>query len=214
MDLDLSEPIFQAPAATFPKLRRVSCYATALNLLAKSQQDLERLRELGLKLLHIGPESGDDVTLKRIAKGATAADHVEAAAKARAAGLKQSVIFLLGAGGAERSAEHATASAHLATAMAPEYLSALTLMLLPGTPIQRLTERGQFNLPSVEALLRELRVLVAESNPSDTIFRSNHASNYLPIGGRLPRDREVILQQIDAALSGRMPCRAEWFRGL
>ena len=83
MGMDVWEPILQALGATFPKLRRVSCYATALNLLAKSQQDLERLRALGLKLLYIGPESGDDVTLKRIAKGATAAAHVEAAAKAR-----------------------------------------------------------------------------------------------------------------------------------
>jgi radical SAM superfamily enzyme YgiQ (UPF0313 family) len=214
MGLDLWEPILQALSATFTKLRRVSCYATALNLLAKSQQDLERLRALGLKLLYIGPESGDDVTLKRIAKGATSADHVEAAAKARAAGIKQSVIFLLGAGGAERSVEHATASARLATAMNPEYLSALTLMLIPGTPIQRLTERGQFRLPAVDALLHELRVLVAEANPRDAIFRSNHASNYLPIGGRLPRDREGILHQIDAALSGEVPCRAEWIRAL
>jgi radical SAM superfamily enzyme YgiQ (UPF0313 family) len=214
MDLSLWESILQALSATFPKLRRVSCYATALNLLAKSQEELERLRDLGLKLLYLGPESGDDVTLKRIAKGATAADHVKASAKARAAGLKQSVIFLLGAGGAERSVEHATASARLATAMDPEYLSALTLMLVPGTPIQRLTVRGQFELPGVEALLRELRILVAETNPSDAIFRSNHASNYLPIGGRLPRDRESILQRIDAALSGEAPCREEWSRGL
>lgn len=203
-----------ALSATFPKLRRVSCYATALNLLAKSPQELERLRALGLKLLYIGPESGDDVTLKRIAKGATAADHVEAAAKARAAELKQSVIFLLGAGGAERSVEHATASARLATAMDPEYLSALTLMLVPGTPICRLAERGQFELPNLDGLLRELRILVADANPSDVIFRSNHASNYLPIGGRLPRDREAILKQIDAALSGEVPCREEWIRGL
>jgi radical SAM superfamily enzyme YgiQ (UPF0313 family) len=214
MDLDLWEPILQSLTATFPKLRRVSCYATALNLLAKSKQELERLRALGLKLLYIGPESGDDVTLKRIAKGATSADHVEAAAKARAAGLKQSAIFLLGAGGAERSVEHATASARLATAMDPEYLSALTLMLVPSTPICQLAERGNFELPSVDALLRELRILVAEARPSDAIFRSNHASNYLPIGGRLPRDREAILQQIDAALSGEAACRAEWSRGL
>jgi len=214
IDMDLWEPILQALSATFPKLRRVSCYATALNLLAKSQQELERLRALGLKLLYIGPESGDDVTLKRIAKGATAADHVEAAAKARAARLKLSVIFLLGAGGVEGSVEHATASARVATAMDPEYLSALTLMLVPGTPIQRLTERGQFELPGVEALLRELRILVAEANPSDAIFRSNHASNYLPIGGRLPRDRDAILRRIDAALAGEVACRTEWTRGL
>jgi radical SAM superfamily enzyme YgiQ (UPF0313 family) len=214
MPLDSWEPILQALSTTFPKLRRVSCYATALNLLEKSQEELERLRELGLELLYIGPESGDDVTLKRIAKGSSAADHIEAAAKARDAGMKQSLIFLLGAGGTERSAEHATASARLATAMDPKYLSALTLMLIPSTPIHRLAERGDFELPSVDGLLRELRIIVAETSPSDAIFRSNHASNYLPIGGRLPRDRDVILQQIDAALAGDMPVQAEWSRGL
>ena len=214
MDVDVWEPILQALRAAFPKLRRVSCYATALNLLAKSQPDLTRLHDLGLRLLYIGPESGDDVTLKRIAKGATSADHVEAAAKARAAGLKQSVIFLLGAGGVERSVEHATGSARLATAMDPDFLSALTLMLVPLTPICRLAESGRFELPGVDALLRELRILVAEANPTNAIFRSNHASNYLPIGGRLPRDREAILQEIDAALSGEVPCREEWLRGL
>lgn len=214
MPLDQWEPILQSLNSTFPKLRRVSCYATALNLLAKAQPELEQLRALGLKLLYIGPESGDDVTLKRIAKGATSADHVEAAAKARAAGMKQSLIFLLGAGGAERSVEHATASARLATAMDPEYLSALTLMLIPSTPIHRLAERRQFELPSVDALLRELRIIVAEASPSHAIFRSNHASNYLPIGGRLPRDRGAILHKIDAALSGELPRRAEWSRGL
>jgi radical SAM superfamily enzyme YgiQ (UPF0313 family) len=214
MELGMWEPILQALSATFPNLRRVSCYATALNLLAKSPRELERLRNLGLKLLYIGPESGDDLTLKRIAKGATAADHVEAAAKARQAGMKQSLIFLLGAGGVERSVEHATASAGLATAMDPEFLSTLTLMLIPSTPIHRFAESGRFQMPSVEDLLRELRIIVAEANPTDAIFRSNHASNYLPIGGRLPRNREAILQQIDAALSGDAPLRAEGFRGL
>jgi hypothetical protein len=187
MPLEIWEPILESLSTTFPKLRRVSCYATALNLLEKSQQELERLRELGLELLYIGPESGDDVTLKRIAKGASAAEHVEAAAKARDAGMKQSLIFLLGAGGTERTVEHATASARLATAMDAEFLSALTLMLIPSTPIHRLAEHGDFELPSVDGILRELRIIVAEANPSDAVFRSNHASNYLPIGGRLPR---------------------------
>ena len=167
-----------------------------------------------MKLLYIGPESGDDVTLKRIAKGASSADHVEAAAKAREAGMKQSLIFLLGAGGTERSVEHATGSARLATAMDPEFLSTLTLMLIPATPIYRLAENARFEMPSVEGLLRELRIIIAESAPTDAVFRSNHASNYLPIEGRLPRDREAILENIDAALSGDAPVRAEWFRGL
>lgn len=214
MELELWEPILQSLSATFPNLRRVSCYATALNLLAKSSQELRRLHDLGLKLLYIGPESGDDITLKRIAKGATSADHIEAAAKARKASMKQSLIFLLGAGGTERSIEHATASARLATAMDPEFLSTLTLMLIPSTQIHRLAESNHFQMPSVEVLLRELRIIVAEANPTDAIFRSNHASNYLPIGGKLPRDRAAILQQIDAALSGDVPFRAEWSRGL
>lgn len=214
MGLEPWEPILRSLSGTFPNLRRVSCYATALNLLAKSEQELRRLRDLGLELLYIGPESGDDITLKRIAKGASSADHIKAAAKARAAGMKQSLIFLLGAGGAERGVEHATASARLATAMDPEFLSALTLMLIPSTPIYKLAESGRFQMPSIECLLRELRIIVAEANPSDTIFRSNHASNYLPIGGRLPRDREAILEKIDAALSGDVPFRAEWSRGL
>jgi radical SAM superfamily enzyme YgiQ (UPF0313 family) len=214
MDLDTWEPILEALQATFPKLRRVSCYATAMNLMVKSQSELDRLHELGLKLLYIGPESGDDVTLKRIAKGASAADHVEAAAKARQAGFKQSLIFLLGAGGAERSVEHAKASARLATAMDPEFFSALTLMLIPSTPIHELAKRKRFELPSIDGLLRELRIIVAESQPSDAIFRSNHASNYLPIGGRLPRDRQAILEQIDLALANDAPLRPEWYRGL
>ncbi len=98
--------------------------------------------------------------------------------------------------------------------MAPEFLSALTLMLVPSTPIHQLAERGRFALPEVKSILGELRTLVAETNPTKTIFRCNHASNHLPIGGRLPRDREMILQKIDAALSGEVPFRSEWSRGL
>lgn len=214
METETWEPILQALRETFPKLRRVSCYATAANLLAKSQQELDRLCELGLKLLYIGPESGDDVTLKHIAKGATAEDHVAAAAKIHRAGMKQSLIFLLGAGGVERSVEHARASAKLATVMDPEYLSALTLMIIPTTPIDKLVQSGRFQLPSVEGILRELRILVAESDPTGTIFCCNHASNYLPIGGRLPRERDYILEQIDAALAGEGGLRSEWSRGL
>lgn len=214
MELGQWEPILRTLSETFPRLRRVSCYATAMNLQAKPQQELERLRELGLELLYIGPESGDDTTLKRIAKGATSADHVEAADKARRAGFKQSIIFLLGAGGADRSVEHARGSARLATAMDPEFLSTLTLTLIPETPIHKLAERGRFEMPSIDGLLRELRIIVAEANPSDAIFRSNHASNYLPIGGRLPRDRQAILETIDVALAGEIPLRAERSRGL
>lgn len=214
MALDQWEPILLALAASFPRLRRVGTYATARNLLEKSPEELKRLRELGLSLLYIGPESGDDVTLRRIAKGASAAEHIEAARKAREAGMEQSLIFLLGAGGRERSEEHARASGRLATAMDPRFLSTLTLTVIPGTPIARLEDQGRFELPDVPDLLAELRWFVEEAHPTAAIFRSNHASNHLPIGGRLPRDRAAILAAIDEALAGRLPLRPEWARGL
>lgn len=214
MALDQWEPILLTLAAAFPRLRRVSTYATARNLLEKSPEELKRLRELGLSLLYIGPESGDDTTLHRIAKGATAADHIEAARKAREAGMEQSLIFLLGAGGQDRSEAHARASGRLASAMDPRFLSTLTLTVVPDTPLARLEDQRRFELPDVHGLLQELRWFVEEAHLSAAIFRSNHASNYLPIGGRLPRDREAILAAIDEALAGRVRLRPEWTRGL
>jgi len=214
MGCDHWQPILAACRDAFPGLRRVSAYATAMNLNAKSPEELMRLRELGLTLLYIGPESGDDATLERIAKGASFDDHVRAARAARAAGIRLSAIFLLGVSGAERSREHASASARLATEMDPRFVSLLTLTVIPGTPIDTLRGRGRFELPDRRGLLGELRTFVAETSPSDAVFRTNHASNYLPLGGRLPRDRERILGVVDDALSGRIPLRPEWARGL
>ncbi len=214
MDLDHWESILNACSTAFPRLRRVSAYATAMNLLEKTPGELSRLRELGLSLLYIGPESGDDVTLKRIAKGASFDDHVRAAEKAHAAGMKLSAIFLLGAGGIERSAEHAAGSAKLASAMDPRFVSLLTLTVIPGTPMGKQQEKGRFTLPEQRDLLGELRTFVDEAHPTDAIFRTNHASNYLPLAGRLPRDRERILEVVDAALQGDVTLRPEWARGL
>jgi radical SAM superfamily enzyme YgiQ (UPF0313 family) len=207
-------PILEACRRAFPGLRRVSCYAMAQNVLDKTAAELAELRRLGLGLLYIGPESGDDLTLRRIAKGSTAQQHVEAAQRAHAAGMKLSAIFLLGAGGVERSVEHARASAALVTAMDPRFVSALTLTVIPGTPIARAEQKGLFAVPDVAATLRELRILVAEAQPTDAVFRTNHASNRLPIAGRLPRDRSAIVATIDAALAGELPLRPEWQRGL
>jgi radical SAM superfamily enzyme YgiQ (UPF0313 family) len=214
MDLSHWEPILDACRRLFPTLRRVSCYAMASNVLAKSDDELRRLRERGLSLVYMGPESGDDVTLKRIAKGSTADDHVRAAQRARAAGFEVSAILLLGAGGVKRSAEHAHASATLVTAMDPHYLAALTLTVVPTTPLATLESRGRFTLPPVPDLLGELRTIVDEARPSDAVFRTNHASNYLPLGGRLPRDRERILSAIDLALAGEIALRPRHWRGL
>jgi len=207
-------PILEKANQLFPRLRQVSCYATAINILEKTDEELHTLRENGLKLLYIGPESGDDVTLKRLVKGANFDDHVEAAKKAKAAGLKTSVIMLLGAGGIARSQEHAEASARLITEMDPEYLAALTLTVIPGTPMSRMEDKGKFELPDILTMLGELRTIVAESRTTNALFRTNHASNYLPLSGKLPQDRERILSVLDGALSGDIPLRPEWARGL
>lgn len=206
--------VLAACRAAFPALRRVSCYAMARNVIEKGPTALARLRAAGLSMLYIGPESGDDVTLKRIAKGQDHAAHVEAARLARDAGMILSVIFLLGAGGIDRSEAHARASARLATAMDPAFLSALTLTVVPATPLATLVQRGRFNLPTVPDLLRELRTFVTEASPTDAVFRTNHASNYVPLGGRLPTDRARIVALLDAAIDGRVRLRPESSRGL
>jgi radical SAM superfamily enzyme YgiQ (UPF0313 family) len=214
MTVDQWQPILRSLRESFPRLRRVSAYATARNLNEKSAAELKQLRDWGLSLLYIGPESGDDETMRRIAKGANFEQHAEAAKKAHAAGMKLSAIFLLGAGGIERSREHAEASAKLATAMNPRFVSCLTLTVVPGTPIAKLEESGRFTLPDIHGLLGELRTFVDLTRPDDAIFRTNHASNYLPLAGRLPRDREQIVSVLDAALSGEVLLRPEWVRGL
>lgn len=214
MPMELWEPILIRLRDKLPRLRQVSAYAMATNIIEKTPAELSRLRELGLSLLYIGPESGDDVVLKRIVKGSTFAEHVEAADKARAAQIDLSAIFLLGAGGIELSEQHAKGAAALATAMDPAYLAALTLTIVPGTPMAKLESTGRFELPAIEGLLRELRTFVDEARPTNALFRTNHASNYLPLGGSLPKDRERIVATIDHALAGGIALRPEHYRGL
>ena len=219
------EPILAASRRLFPNLRRVSCYAMASNVLDKTAAELVSLREQGLTQLYMGPESGDETTMRRIAKGPRPEgvsrtenylfdSHVAAARQAKAAGMRLSAIFLLGAGGVERTEEHAHGSARLATAMDPDFLSALTLTVVPGTPLARTKDRLGWTLPDVPGLLRELRTFVAEARPTDALFRTNHASNYLPLGGRLPADGPRMAALIDQALDGQVALRPEWSRGL
>ena len=214
MELDSWLPILEAARFGFPQLRRVSCYAMAGNVLAKGVDALSQLREAGLTRLYIGPESGDDVTLKRIGKRSTFDDHVAAAEMAHEAGMEISVIGLLGAGGVDRSTVHAEQTARLVTEMDPAFFAALTLTVVPGPPIWKQQASGRFVLPDRAGLLRELRTMVALACPTDALFRTNHASNYLALGGRIPRDNDRIVSLIDAALAGRVPLRPEQSRGL
>lgn len=207
-------PILKLAYELYPNLRRVSCYAMARNILEKTTEELRELCTIGLKQLYIGPESGDNKTLKSIAKGSTSQEHIEAAKRVKSVGMKMSVIFLLGAGGVERSQEHAKASAELASAMDPEFLSALTLTVIPGTPMARMQDKGRFVMPDQKMLLEELYTFIEHAHPTQAIFRTNHASNYLPIAGTLPQEKEPMLELITEALKGKVGLRPEWRRGL
>lgn len=207
-------PILSAARAGFPALDRVSCYAMARNILEKSDDELKTLRAAGLSRLYIGPESGDDVTLKRIAKGSSFEEHVAAAQKAHAAGMELSVIVMLGVGGSERSDEHAQRTADLISAMDPAYFAALTTTVVPNTPLAQLVQKKRFVLPDVAQMFRELHTIIERAAPTHAVFRTNHASNYLPLAGTLPRDRPRLLDTIAAALDGRVKLRPERSRGL
>ncbi len=196
-----------------PAVSRVASYANARSIAGKTDADLAELRALGLRLLHLGLESGDDATLHAVHKYGDARLHVEQGRRARAAGMKLFVTVLLGLGGVERSAEHALATARALSEMQPEYVGALSLMLVPGTPLHDAAARGAFVLPGPRGLLRELRTLI-EQVELRGIFYANHASNHLPLRARLPRDRATALGALDAALSGALPLKPEWLRGL
>ena len=207
--LDLLAPI----NAAFPRLQRVSAYANARDILRKSDAELGQLRDKKLRLLYMGLESGDEQTLRHIQKGATPGEIAEAARRAEAAGLATSVMVLIGLGGKERSLEHARASARVINTMAPTYTALLTYTPVPGTPFHDALERGDIELPSPEGSLAEIRAFLADL-ACVTYFTCTHASNYLPLRGKMPEARLGLLNLLDAAMRGEVPLRPEFLRGL
>lgn len=183
-----------------PDLERVSSYANARNLLAKSVEELAGLRENSLDLLYLGLESGDDQTLADIHKGMTVAEQIEGCRRASEAGIQLSVTAILGLAGIARSREHGKATGEALSAIDPAYIGILTLMVTPGTAMERKVATGEVVLPDSIGMLRELREILANLDVTDCLFRSNHASNYLPVGGRLPQDKQAMLAALDKVL--------------
>lgn len=206
--------ILTAIREQLPWVTRVGAYANAKSLDMKSPEQLAQLNELGLGILYMGVETGDDVTLKAIRKGATARHLIAMGQKAKDAGFKLSVTVLLGIAGRERSAIHARETGRLLTAMDPDYIGALSLMLVPGTPLYDDHRAGRFYLLNSREMLVELRSLFAYTDLSKGLFHANHASNYLPIRARLPRDKDTVLNLIDQALNGQVALKPEWLRAL
>ncbi|ACJ31343.1 Radical SAM [Shewanella piezotolerans WP3] len=199
-----------------PSVTRISSYCLPRNINNKTPEQLQRLRELGLSLLYIGCESGDDEVLKRINKGETFASSLAALQKIKAAGIKSSVMILNGLGGVSLSRQHAQQSAKLMNEAQPEFLSTLVVTLPLGT--QRMDEAfdGHFQLPNQMQLFKEMQLLLSHLALDKTIFRSDHASNYLVLKGVLGKDKVALLSQVEAAMNTpeRIQLRQEWQRGL
>jgi radical SAM superfamily enzyme YgiQ (UPF0313 family) len=206
--------ILAAIRTQLPWVTRVGAYANAKSLKLKTPAELEELNGRGLGILYFGLETGDDVTLQRINKGADSQTMIAMGRKAKAAGFKLSVTVLLGIAGRERSDVHARETGRVLTAIDPDYVGALSLMLIPGTPLYDDWRRGDFVLIEPVEMLAELRRMLAETRLSRGLFHANHASNYLPIKARLPRDKDAVLALIDRALAGEVALKPESLRAL
>mgnify|MGYP000695551935 CR=1 FL=1 len=193
---------------------RVSSYCLPRNLKNKTITQLAELKELGLKIMYVGCESGDDKVLELVAKGETYLSSLEALQKIKSAGLKSSVMILNGLGGPKYSQQHAINSARLMNEAQPDYLSTLVVSFPLGE--ERFAEafEGDFKQLNQIELLQEMDTLLSELNLKSTIFRSDHASNYLVLKGTLGKDKEAMLNQVRQAMQGQVPLRQEWQRGL
>ena len=199
----------------FPSLERVSVYACAADILRKSEEDLKRIRGAGISLLYVGLESGNEEILKLHNKGVTAEETVLACTRAIQAGFEVSITVILGLGGRERTHSHAADTGRILSRIQPHYLGALTLMVVPGLPLEEWISRGEFELLSQEEIIDELEeMLGCIETQREIVFRTNHASNYLPLRGTLPQDRERMLEIIRKAREKRIPLRPEHMRGL
>jgi radical SAM superfamily enzyme YgiQ (UPF0313 family) len=206
--------ILQELREAFPDLQRVGSYINAANVAGKTDEELRGLSAAGLTIGYLGLESGDPAVAKAIRKGATVDEMVAAVTRAQAAGIKMSVMSLLGMGSRDGSRRHAEGTAEALNRMQPRYAAFLTVTPVAGTRLHDQVRSGEFEVITPEESLRELRIIVENLELARTIFSANHASNYLPLTGRLPADRERLLATIDAALEGRISLKPEFLRGL
>ncbi len=206
--------ILQEIKRKLPWTTRVGAYANCKSLKMKTLEELKVLKANGLGILYMGLETGDDMTLKKINKGATSKEMIQMGKKAKDAGIKLSITVLLGVAGPLRSNIHARETGRVLTAIDPEYVGALTLMLIPGTPMYRDYRNGEFSLLEPDEMLNELKTMIDATELSKGLFHANHASNYLPIKARLPKDKNKTLRLIDEALTGKIALKPESLRAL
>lgn len=197
-------------------VERISTYGNAKSALKKTPEELKELYELGLTMVYLGVETGSEDLLRKIHKGVTVEQTIEAGRRIKKAGMILSVTVILGLGGIEHGTEHALETAKILSAIDPDYVGALTLMLIPGTPIYDDYMSGKLPQPDQFGYLKELSLIISHADFTDCFFTANHASNYLPIRARLPQEKDNIVNLINRIISGadKSVLRPEFLRAL
>ena len=193
--------IFEYTRELFPELQRITVYGSARFVNRKSEEELKQLHAAGLNRVHMGMESGDDVVLNRIKKGVTSQEIIEAGKKLKAAGIQTSEYYLVGAGGQDRSQEHAINSARVLSAFCPEFIRLRTLVPQPGSPLYQEYQNGTFLLPGPHEALREIRLLIEHLECENSVILSDHISNYCDVNGKIPQDQQSMIDALDRYLS-------------
>lgn len=208
-------PILEKIKTDFPEVRRVGIYGSPRDVLRKTPEELETLRDAGIGIIYIGAESGSDKVLKHVNKGATRAEIIEAVQKVEAAGIPASVTFINGLGGRENWEEHAVDTGTMISEMGASYVAFLTLLLENGASLADEVKAGTFHLLSAEEILAETLLVLKNTNvKKKCVFRSNHASNYVSLRGDLPDDKERMMQQLRTAMANTDLIKDERFRML
>ena len=209
-------PILQSIRGNIQGVKRIATYANAKSILRKTPEELLELKALGLTLVYLGVESGNEELLSWMKKGVGPAEMIEAGRRIGEAGMTLSVTVLLGIGGREKSAVHASDTAKILTDIDPDYVGALTVMVVPGTPLYELYRQGRFILPDTFGFLQELGTMIGQSDFTRCYFTANHASNYLPLRVRLPEQKEEAVRMIRRVVEDRNKnvLRPEFIRAL
>lgn len=185
----------------FPECERVGIYGSPRSILLKTREELKLLEKLGLRIVYLGLESGSDKILRDINKGVNSTEMIEAGKMVVDSNIALSITLISGIGGMKYSREHALESAKVLNEMNPDYIGLLTLLLEDGTELYRDVQEGSFQLLTPREILLETKLLVENLKVDNCIFRSNHASNYLPLKGTLVEDKQLILKQIEEGLN-------------
>ncbi len=207
-------PVLRKINTVFPKMTRIASYANGDNIIKRTRTELVELAENRLRLIYIGLESGSQSILNDCKKRSSVNEMIEAVHKGAESGIKSSVMVLLGLGGCRKSKAHVKETIHALNLMQPHYLSFLSLMLIPGTEAYDEAQKGNFEELSPQELLQETYDMIAGLELKATVFRADHASNFLSLEGRLPADKGRLLSTLEMAMKGKTILRPEYLRGL